>query len=107
MLNSWVNVCCQFPETHHFFFGLGNGSPLGYGFSTMSFFIGPSIASSSSCSFFPTLNLFKVATKSLTSALKSAIVTPIPACASFILLQVYLQGPPVASQSWFTRHCLK
>src|SRR5713101_2186590 len=77
-----------------------------YGFSTMSLFIGPSTPSSSFFSFSPTLNLSSAPTRSSTSALKSAVATPMPLCASFIVRPVYLHGPPDASQIWFTRFIL-
>src|SRR5712692_7277747 len=68
------------------------------GFSTMSDFIGPSTPSSSPFSFSPTLNLSSAPDRSSTSALKSAVETPIPLWASFIERPVYLHGPPDASQ---------
>src|SRR5216684_871446 len=42
-------------------------------------------------------------TRSSTSALKSAVLTPMPACASFMDLPAYVQGPPPAWQIWSTR----
>ena len=54
------------------------------GFSTMSPFIGPSAPSNSFFSRSPTLNLFKAATKSPTSASNSSPLMPIPAWALFM-----------------------
>src|SRR5215472_7327045 len=72
--------------------------PPAYGFSTRSLFMGPNMASSSFFSFSPTLFLSRAQTRSSTKALKSAVLMPMPWCASFMDFPVYLQGPPPASQ---------
>src|ERR1044072_6051115 len=65
-------------------------------FPTICGFSGPSIPRSSLFSASGTLNLFRAATRSSTSALKSASLIPIPLCAVAMSLPLYLQGPPVA-----------
>src|SRR5713226_754058 len=69
----------------------------------MSLFIGPRTLNNSFFSFSPTLSLSSAFTRSSTSALKSAVLTPMPACASFMDLPAYVQGPPPAWQIWSTR----
>src|SRR5262245_53989640 len=78
----------------------GSGVPVAAdSFSTMSPLNPASAPSSSFCSVCPTLNLFRVLTRSSTSALNSPAVVPIFLWDSFMLRPVYLHGPPVAKQT--------
>src|SRR5262245_59531756 len=67
--------------------------------STMSLLNPASAPSSSFCSAAGTLNLFRVLTRSSTSAVNSPAVVPIFLWDSFMLRPVYRQGPPVAKQT--------
>src|SRR5215510_11691708 len=78
----------------------GSSPPVwGDSLSTMSFLNPPSAVSSSFCSAAPTLNLFRVLTRSSTSAVNSPAVVPIFLWDSFILRPVYRHGPLVAKQT--------
>src|SRR5215467_4389052 len=65
---------------------------------TMSSCMPPSAVRSSVCSRAPTLFLSSALLRSFTSAANSASEIFIPACDSFMVFPVYLQGPPDASQ---------
>src|SRR5262245_5107783 len=67
--------------------------------STMSPLNPPNAPSNSFLSFSGTLNLFRVLTRSSTSALNSPAVVPIFLWALFISRPVYWHGPPVAKQT--------
>src|SRR5262245_60936715 len=67
--------------------------------STMSFLNPASAVSSSFCSVAPTPNLFRVLTRSSTSAVNSPAVVPMFLWDSFILRPVYRHGPPVAKHT--------
>src|SRR5512138_2736507 len=100
-----VRLGCSIPLLNAFM-GRRRGShrlPVAlYGTSTMSFFIGPSTPRSSFFSLAGTLNVSNALTRSSTRALKAAVVTFMPACAVFMSFPSYLQGPPLAWQTWST-----
>src|SRR5262245_3063165 len=66
---------------------------------TISFFVLPTMAISSSCSFDGTLNVSRVLRKSATIACHWASLMFRCSCASFIDRPLYLHGPPVTSQT--------